>query len=687
MRKILTSLPLLLTLLLGATARAEERPAAKTSLDRLLDALTEVRTYKEVAISPDGRRVAWVEALPDQKGASSSASAIYVADLNSPEVAPRRITAGDGSAAHAEHSLAWSPDGSRLAFLSDKEKKDQLQLYVAPADRGPIRKVTDLTGHLAGPRWSPKGEEIALLFLENASRIPSPLEAGSAEVGVVEEKVEEQRLVVVNLDSGRARPISPADLYVYEFDWSPDSKRIVAIAAHGSGDNNWYIARLYTLEVASGTLKQILQPSMQIAGPCWSPEGKHLAFIGGLMSDEGMIGGDIYTIPADGGEPRNLTPDMRASASTVKWLPSSRLLFSAHVDGGSGLASLDPDSGKFRMLWTGAESISPQEWYSTISLTRDGTSCALIRHSFQRPPEVWAGPISEWKQVTHHNDKARPHCGEARSLHWKSDDFTVQGWLVYPRGYDPNRRYPMVVEVHGGPGGARRPAWRRNFFDQIVLAAEGYFVFFPNPRGSFGFGEKFTRANVKDFGHGDLRDILAGLDEVQKAAPVDKNRLAIAGWSYGGYMTMWAMTQTHRFHAAVAGAGIANWQSYYGQNGIDQWLIPFFGATVYDDPAVYSRSSPINFIKRVKTPTLVLVGERDLECPVAQSREYWHALKTLGVPTQLVIYPGEGHQISRPDHRRDVMKRNLAWLDKHLRVDRSHEPPKKSADEPAPRKE
>ena len=672
MHKALTSISLLLTLLLGVRARAEERPAAKTSLDRLLDALAAIRTFKEVAISPDGQRVAWVEVLPDKEGAPSAASAIYVADLNSPEAAPRRITAGDGTAAHAEHGLAWSPDGRRLAFLSDKNKKGQLQLYLASADRGPTRKVTSLNGHLAGPRWSPAGEEIALLFVENATRTPGPVEAGSAEVGVIEEKVEEQRLTIVNLDSGRARAVSPADLYVYEFDWSPDGKKLAAIAAPGSGDNNWYIARLYTLEADSGAHKQILKPAMQIAGPRWSPDGKRIAFIGGLMSDEGMIGGDIYTLPSEGGEPRNLAPDLQVSASSLMWLASSRLLFSAHVDGGSGLATLDPASGEVRMLWTGDETLAAQGGSPAVSLAHDGKTCALIRHSFQRPPEIWAGPVGDWKQVTHRNDKARPQWGDARSLHWKSDNFTVQGWLLYPRDYEPKRRYPMVVSVHGGPSSARKPSWPATHFDLSALAAEGYFVFFPNPRGSYGRGEKFTQANVRDFGHGDLRDILAGVDEVLKAASVDKDRLAIAGWSYGGYMTMWAVTQTPRFRAAVAGAGIANWQSYCGQNGIDQWLVPFFGATVYDEPAVYSRSSPITFIKRVKTPTLVLVGERDLECPVPQSREFWHALKTLGVPTQLVIYPGEGHRISRPDHRRDIMRRSLNWLDKHLQVDRSH---------------
>src|SRR5204862_4619682 len=167
--------------------------------------------------------------------------------------------------------------------------------------------------------------------------------------------------------------------------------------------------------------------------------------------------------------------------------------------------------------------------------------------------------------------------------------------------------------------------------------------------------------------YGDLRDILAGVHYVVKTLPVDNHRLGIGGWSYGGFMTMWAVTQTNRFHAAVAGAGITNWQSYYGENDIDLWMIPFFGASVYDDPAVYAKSSPITFIRNVKTPTLVLVGDRDGECPVPQSFEFWHALKTLGVETQFVVYPNEGHSIAQPEHRRDIIKRTIAWYNQHLR--------------------
>ncbi len=224
----------------------------------------------------------------------------------------------------------------------------------------------------------------------------------------------------------------------------------------------------------------------------------------------------------------------------------------------------------------------------------------------------------------------------------------------------------MIVEIHGGAG-MRSAGWPTSHFDLSVTAGLGYFVFFPNPRGSYGEGEEFTKANVKDFGGGDLRDMLAGLDAVAKIAPVDLGRVGVTGWSYGGYMTMWTVTQTQRFRAAVAGAGIANWQSYYGENSIDEWMVPYFGSTVYDDPAIYAKSSPITFIKNVKTPTLAIVGERDGECPAPQSFEFWHALKTNGVPTELVVYPGEGHSFRDPKNRLDVLRRTLDWFEEYLK--------------------
>jgi dipeptidyl aminopeptidase/acylaminoacyl peptidase len=224
----------------------------------------------------------------------------------------------------------------------------------------------------------------------------------------------------------------------------------------------------------------------------------------------------------------------------------------------------------------------------------------------------------------------------------------------------------MIVTVHGGPSSAVIPRWPGAGFGGAPLSALGYFVFMPNPRGSYGQGQAFTQANRKDFGYGDLRDVLAGVDAIEKKLPVDDKRLGLTGWSYGGFMTMFSVTQTQRFHAAVAGAGISNWQSYYGQNLIDQWMTPFFGASVYDDPKVYAKSSAINFIKQVKTPTLIVVGERDAECPAPQSFEFWHALRAQNVPTSLVVYPGEGHGFVNPANQRDVLQRALSWFGKYL---------------------
>jgi dipeptidyl aminopeptidase/acylaminoacyl peptidase len=616
-----------------------------------------VEHYGDVQISPDGQSLAWVQT---GRAKDSFGKAIQVASLQAPEKARRLVASESSTASHDEQSIAWSSDSSQLAFLSDREKPGQLQLYVASVSGGAARKLTGLAGFLADPHWSPDGKTIAILFTENAPRSAGPLGPGAPETGVIEEHVYEQRLTLVDVESGRVRQLSPPDLYVYEYAWSPDGKTLAAIAAHGSGDNNWYIAQLYTLDVASGKMQAIFKPALQMAIPRWSPDGQTIAFITGLMSDEGAIGGEIYTVPAAGGPARNLTPDLPTSARALTWLPSGQIIFEEHVDGGSGISTLDPVGGRIQSLWRAGETTS------ALSLSRDGKISALVRETFEQPPEVWAGPIGDWKPVTRANEQ-RPDWGKTESIHWDSDGWKVQGWLVYPRDYDPQKRYPMVVSIHGGPAWLRTPRWPGEGFDLVLLSSRDYFVFFPNPRGSYGQGEKFTRANVKDFGYGDLRDILRGVDEVVKARPVDGSRLGVGGWSYGGYMTMWAVTQTHRFRTAVAGAGLANWQSYYGENGIDQWMIPYFGASVYDDPAVYARSSPINFIKQVRTPTLVLVGERDIECPPPQSFEFWHALRTLGVPTQLIVYPNEGHGIAQPEHRRDILRRTMAWYDRYLK--------------------
>jgi dipeptidyl aminopeptidase/acylaminoacyl peptidase len=469
----------------------------------LPDQSGKTRRFRETTISPDGKRVAWVEAPREKDDAPSTRLAIFVANLGDSEPKPLRISTGDGDC--VEHSPVWSPDGERLAFLSDRAKKGQLQLYVAPADGGKAKLLTSLKGFLASPRWSPDGKRLSMLFTENALRNAGPTQPATIETGEVGDTVHYQRLTLCDPETGKVSQVSPADLYVYEYDWSPDGQHCVLCAAHGSGDNNWYLAKLYVLTPASQEIKVLLEPGMQIAVLRWSPDGKMIAFIGGLMSDEGVTGGDIYVVAASGDgasrgprAPRNLTPDLDSSASWLAWQPSSKeIIFGEHVDGGCGIAQVDLD-GRVKRLWKSDETITGESGSVAASTSRDGQTFALIRQSYQEPPEVWAGPLGKWKALTQANKGIPPLWGKVENLHWKSDSFQIQGWLLYPKGYEPGRRYPLVVHVHGGPASVVTPSWLGEESVTGAMSRAGYFVLFPNPRGSYGQGERFTRANVKD---------------------------------------------------------------------------------------------------------------------------------------------------------------------------------------------
>jgi dipeptidyl aminopeptidase/acylaminoacyl peptidase len=648
--------------------KAAQKPQAGTPVDNVVKTLFDAHTFQQAAVSPDGNSVAWVEDIHSKNGVISGSTVIYVKNLKAAATL-RRIGAGVADSLHAEGSVAWSPDSQKIAFLSDASKKGQLQLYVTNAAGGAAKMLTNVKGFLSTPGWSPDGKTIALLFTENATRASGPLVAETPETGEIKDAFFEQRLALVDLASGKVSQITPADAYIYEYDWSPDGKRFVVSSALGNGDNNWWIAELSTLDAATGLMKSIYKPKLQIANPVWSPDGKQIAFIEGIMSDEGLTGGDIHMIASDGGEPKNLTKDMKASAAWLGWLPDKKILFSDFVGGSSAIATLDPATGKIEQRWSGEGAFSSAGIFGfQLSAAKDGRTIAGIFRSYSHAPEVVliTGESPTPTLVTTRNASLKPAWGEAKNITWKNDGYEVQGWLLYPRDFDPGKKYPMVVDVHGGPSHIALSHWPTSHDFASGLSGMGYFVLCPNPRGSFGQGESFTRANVKDFGYGDFKDIMAGVDEAIRVAPIDPNRLGITGWSYGGFMTMWAVTQTNRFKAAMAGAGLSNWQSYYGENLIDQWMIPFFGKSVYDDPEVYAKSSPINFIKKVKTPTLILVGDSDGEVPAPQSYEFWHALKTLGVEAQFVVYEHEGHLFANPKHQRDVIVRTLAWFDAHL---------------------
>jgi dipeptidyl aminopeptidase/acylaminoacyl peptidase len=552
--------------------------------------------------------------------------------------------------------------------------------------------LTHLRGEIESLDFSPDGKQIGFLYVEGATRHAGALDAMKPPSGIIGiDNLEIQRFASVDRASGETRQISPAALHVYEYDWAPDSSEVAYIAAPPPGENDWWVSQLYIQKASESSPQSILDPGatagslhgLQIAVPRWSPDGSQIAFIGGLMSDQGITGGDIYLVSAKGGEAQNLTPNRKSTPVWFYWLtrdktgstsPEAQLAVTENKDGALrrvvlNLRGEEVPGGIFDF----AGKVTAGTLEGSLSVSKDQGTFAYIESSFVSPPEVKLTRENhhqpETVAVTRVNRSIQPDWGQAQSIDWTSDAYHVQGWLLYPSNYDPTKRYPLIVSVHGGPSSAIVPSWPNLGYNATAFSPLGYFVLMPNPRGSFGQGEAFTLANRKDLGYGDLRDILAGIDAVSAKVPIDKDRIGITGWSYGGFMTMFAVTQTQRFHAAVAGAGISNWQSYYGQNSIDQWMIPFFGTSVYDNPEIYAKSSAINYIKNVKTPTLVVVGDRDGECPAPQSFEFWHALRAEHVPTSLIVYPNEGHRFSAPDHRRDVLERALSWFEQHMPAD------------------
>jgi dipeptidyl aminopeptidase/acylaminoacyl peptidase len=620
-----------------------------------------VHRYLSIEISPDAERVASVEG-----DSSKSGGAPIIRDL-----VIRRVSTGEATIVAMPcgripqcwpGSLTWSPDSKILGFTLRTPGTHARSVYSVPADGSRLTKLLDFSGTIEKLRYLPDAR-LAMLATQNATKEVGATQAGAPVAGDLDAAPPEQR--IATLESGTLRWISPPDLFVYEYDWRGAGKGFVGTASPGDGDNNWWTAKLYAFP-ESGAARVLYSPAdnrRQLAAPRVSPDGSMVAFIGGIMSDFGSTGGDVYTLNLGGGEPINITPGMRASATALGWNCAGHLQAeflagdkTQFVDLGSGDHPAEP-----RVLWSGEESFSDRA--SGISTACPSGATADAHESFTVAPEIEIGAVGHWRNLTALN-AGLTFPATVQSVWWKSDGFDVQGWLLQP--LQRSAKMPMITVVHGGPAAAVTPV----FFGpglNATLLQHGYALFLPNPRGSFGQGERFTLANVRDFGHGDLRDILAGIDAAAKVAPIDTSRLGLTGGSYGGFMTMWAVTQTDRFKAGVAAAGISNWLSYYGENGIDAWMIPYFGKSAYDDPAVYAQSSAINYMHNVKTPTFAFVGEHDIECPAPQTQEFWHAMKAMNIPTSVMIYPGEGHGLRDPEHIADAMQRTLAWFDNYLK--------------------
>ena len=632
-----------------ATACLLTALGAATATSALASAPARVHQYVGLVLSPDGAQVAAVE--------TGEQHPIVVVRSS----ADGKITAiFDPCEGCAYSDPAWSPDGEALAFVGWDSKARTSWGWVAQGGQE-LHRTASFDGLLAKPRYSVDGRTLAVLATEHPSKEADATSPGSAQVGDLDAlPVDERRLAVLDLASWKFRMVSPADRYVYDYDWTPDGKGFVVSDATGDPDNNWYVAKLESVDLATGAARIIASPHTQIGSPRVSTDGRTVTFIGGLMSDAEPLGGDIWTVPF-AGEPRNLTQGVKATFSSLYWR-KGRLYATGIAFDRFNLYEMERD-GSLKSLWSGQVTIQAGD--GRVSLSADAKGMATVMQSFTIAPRIVAGRLKDLHQITFENRDLIANT-DARSITYTNEGLTLQGWLLAPKNLQPGKTYAMAVYVHGGPAHFQESRFQWDN-DVYALLDHGYFVFEPNYRGSFGQGDAFTRANVHELGRGDLRDILAGVDAVDKIAPVDDKRLAIFGHSYGGFLTQWAVTQTDRFKAAAASAGLSDWVSDYSLNGIPRWQDPYFaGVTPYERQDLFDQISPLRFVKQVKTPILLYGGEKDVESPIEWGIEFWHALKAVGVPTSLVIYPGEGHKFSNSANDADEAARIVAWFDKYV---------------------
>jgi dipeptidyl aminopeptidase/acylaminoacyl peptidase len=622
-----------------------------------------IHTYGALVISPGGDRIASVEGRQSLESADTPHGTIVIRAARGGRI----LRTIDPCRTWTYSALAWSADGESLAFLGSDAKAGTVQVLI---DRdGHERSLATLEGVANTLRFSPDGRSLALLATVAAKKKIGALEAGAPQVGDIGSTPDEQRIAVLPVAGGALSFASPDDTFVYEYDWLPDTRGFIGTAAKGDGDDNWWLAELDVFDRATGAARLIAKndwAKYQMAMPRAAPDGRSAVFVGGIMSDFGPLGGEVYEVPLSGGTPTSLTPGFRGSFNALM-ARGAHLYATGIVIDHAALMTIDPARREVRTLWSGEVTASAAD--GAFSLSADGRAAASVVEDFGHAPQILAGPIGRMTPITHDNEALNVEL-ETRSVHWQNEGFEVQGWLIGPKQRPAGKLYPLIVHVHGGPSAAVLPLFGTDYSLYTTIhewVEHGYYVFMPNPRGSFGQGDAFARANIRDFGGGDFRDILAGIDAAEKLAPIDEHRLGIHGHSYGGFMVMWAVAHTDRFRTAIAGAGISDWTSYYGLNGIDTWMLPFFGVPMYDAPDLYRRFSPLETIKGVKTPTLLYTGEYDVEVPAEQSFEFWHALQFVGVPTDLHVYSGEGHLIEQAEHVRDLRKRLPDWFDLYLK--------------------
>lgn len=629
-----------------------------------LDDIFAIERVTDARISPDGSRVAFVVTREYTEGERAvPASSVWMVPFDGSAPA-RQFTAG----LHADGSPRWSPDGASLAFLSDREKADTLQVYVMPADGGEARKLTENKAGVSEFAWSPDGKRIAYLSADAKTEDEEKREKERDDAIHVDHDYKFTRLWVVDAAGGEARAITPPEYQVRAFAWRQDGWAISTSPTPKEDD--FVLPWPVRLVSEEGEVKTLWEGKFTAAPIASSRDGRSLAWVHGGATGEHSV--DEIWVALEGAEPRLAISDYAGGIAWADFMPDGQSLLLVGIEGTRTVVGrLDLGSGAVETLLAGRTLESSFASFYQATVSANGARMACVLEDVNQPGEVFVMEVGgEPRQVSHFNAHlADVELGRGETVEWTAPDGTrIEGVLVYPAGYEGGKRYPLIAHIHGGPTWQWLMRWVGGWHDWGQwLAAQGYAVLLPNPRGSAGRGREYAWGNQRNWGHGDFDDVLSGVDAIIARGLADPDRLGIGGWSYGGYMTAWAIGHTDRFKAAIVGAGVTNLLSFQAAD-IPTWLpTQMMLAPSYHDPEVYLRSSPITYVANAKTPTLILHGGGDERVRLGQGKELYHALRALGVPTEMVIYPREPHGFQERNHQRDLLTRVADWFNRWVR--------------------
>jgi dipeptidyl aminopeptidase/acylaminoacyl peptidase len=617
-------------------------------------------------VSPDGKRVVYtVNEAVMTADKSEFVTQIWMANIATKQ--NTQLTFGDKSSTNPK----WSPDGNWIAFTSNR-KDNKNNLYLLSLNGGEAEPLTDGKSGVINFEWSPDGRSIAFTMTDAKTEDEEKNDKGRNDWRWIDENVKLARLYVLSVQkdaNGKREPrkLTTENYQVEDFDWSSDGSRIAFGHVKSPGANDWPTSDVSIVEVANGKVSPLANTPAAETSPLYSPDGKWIAVQASDAPPRWAQSGVIEIIPANGGQPKTLVTSFDAQPDVAGWSSDGkRIYFSEPKGTGTQIYSFDVAANRIDEI-----KVTPAV-IGAFSLNSSGSTFAFTRQTPDTPADIYVASANDFTpvQITTVNAGLKiPPMGRTEVISWKSKDGKqIEGLLTYPVGYQAGQKVPMILNIHGGPAGVFQQTFigGRGVYPLATFSSRGYAILRPNPRGSSGYGTNFRRANVKDWGFGDYQDLMTGVDKVIEMGVADPARLGVMGWSYGGFMTSWVVTQTNRFKAASAGAPVTNLMSFNGTSDIPGFIPDYFGGQFWEAMDLYQKHSPIFNVKAVTTPTMIQQGEADVRVPISQGYEFYNALKVKGVPTRMLVLPRQPHGPTEPKMQLAAMKANLEWFEKYI---------------------